>query len=392
MKEFWLDRTECTGCSACANICPLNAISMENDAAGFAYPRIGEKCIDCNACERVCKNREKTAINNDSIPDTYAAWAKDKELRFTSTSGGAFTSLAKAIIEQNGIVYGARYNKELLVEHAKAENMEQLEQLKQSKYVQSDIGLIFREIKAYLDTARLVVFAGTPCQVSGLLSYLEKSYDNLFTIDFICRGVNSPKAYKSWLTEIENKAGQKAVKIWFKYKVNGWKKSPRCTRVDFEDGNHQVFDQDENLYMKGYLGSNLYIRPSCGNCGFKGMPRSSDITLADFWKVDERMDDDRGTSMVLVNCEKGRKWFEVVKTGMEVHKRNFDEVFEGNGYFTDSVVVPKESFAFLNSLDKVVFSRNLKKYETILHIRNIPYRIKKKLIKMRKKMSQDNLK
>ena len=226
MKNFWLNKTECTGCSACANICPADAVSMKKDSAGFAYPHIGKECIDCNACERVCKNRS-IEHGHYAVPDTYAAWAKDEELRFTSTSGGAFTCLAKFIIEKKGVVYGAKYNEDLLVEHTRAESLDQLEQLKQSKYVQSDIGLVFREIKAYLESGKSVAFVGAPCQVSGLLSYLGKEYDDLFTMDFICRGINSPKAYRSWLDEIENIASQKAVKVWFKYKINGWKRKKR---------------------------------------------------------------------------------------------------------------------------------------------------------------------
>lgn len=385
MKTIWIEKNECTGCAACENICPVGAITMGSDSSGFCYPRINEKCIDCGNCERICKKRLHLSNQNNRRPDTYAAWSKDEKLRYTSTSGGAFTTLANYIIQQGGVVYGARYNDVMLVEHAKAEDVLHLEKLKQSKYIQSKIGYVYKDMQKELSKGRIVAFVGTPCQVAGALAYLGKEYDNFYTIDFICRGVNSPKAFRYWLDEIELKENKRAIGVWFKYKINGWKKSPRCTRIDFDDGTHKVYDQENNLYMKGYLSSNLYIRPSCGNCSFKGVPRNSDITLADFWKVDKQMDDDQGTSMLLLNSEKGKLWFENIKDKLIFHKREFEEIFEGNACFTDSVDVPKEAERFLRDLDKRKFSSNIKIYEILLFIQSIPFRLKRKIMKIYRK-------
>lgn len=381
MKVMWLNKNECTGCSACANICPKNAISMMPDECGFVYPQFNDACIDCGACETVCRNRVNRNKENKDEPLVYACWSREQRIRFSSTSGGAFTHLARYIVDNGGIVYGARYNEQLLVEHAKAENYEEIELLKQSKYVQSDIGIVYKDIRKHLNNGRKVLFVGTPCQVAGLIAYLESKYTNLYLIDFICRGVNSPKAFKAWLSEIEIKQRKKIKSVWFKYKINGWKKSPTCTRVDYLDGSYGVFCQEENRYMDGYLGTNLYIRPSCGNCSFKGIPRNSDITVADFWKITAEIDDDNGTSMVLVNNEKGEKWFDLVKKDMIVHQRDFSEIFVGNRCFTESVIVPKESVRFLKGLDGSNFSNRLKWYERYFSLKGFPSRVYKKIMR-----------
>ena len=365
MKEFWLEKRECTGCGACANICPVDALSMKSDCCGFAYPDISKNCINCGMCQKVCEKRINAPDNNFKKPDTYAVWSKDNDVRYFSTSGGAFSELARVILRRHGYVAGALYNEDNLVEHSIICDEAGLEKIRQSKYIQSDAGNIYRQIKDKLSENKLVAFCGAPCQISALYAFLGKDYDNLITIDFICRGMNSPKAYKSWLQEIEKEEKKKVKKVWFKYKSGGWKKSPRCTRIDFEDGSYKVYDGDENVFMTGYLGANLYIRQSCGECQFKGLPRRSDITLADFWGIEKELDDDMGTSMVLVNTEKGMELFSAASSAMNVHKRNIDEIYAGNVCLNGSVKINKKSENFLKSLDRLEFSKAVKKYEKI---------------------------
>ena len=175
--------------------------------------------------------------------------------------------------------------------------------------MQSAIGDIFFKIKTYLHNGKTVLFCGTPCQVSGLYAFLGKRFDNLITIDFICRGVNSPKAFISWIDEIEKQEHKKVKKVWFKYKQEGWKASPKCTRVDFYDNSFKVYFGAKNLYMSAYLGPNLFIRPSCGKCDFKDFPRVADLSLGDFWKVDKSLDDDLGTSLIMAS-----KRLQVIRT------------------------------------------------------------------------------
>lgn len=295
-------------------------------------------------------------------PDTYAVWSKDKEIRYNSTSGGVFSEFAKVILSENGLIVGARYNNKNLVEHSIVDSYAGVEELRQSKYLSSSVGDCYKRIEDELLQGKLVAFCGSPCQVAGLYSYLGKEYDNLFTMDFICRGMNSPKAFKSWMNEIETIEGKKVSKVWFKYKDGGWKTSPRRTRLDFEDGTYKVYEAEKNIYMHGYLTSNIYIRPCCGECQFKGIPRKSDVTFADFWGIEKELDDDKGTSMLLINSNKGREYFNKIRKNMEVYQKNFDTILQGNPMFSTSVIVPAKGHDFLVALDNMVFSEAIKKY------------------------------
>lgn len=259
-----------------------------------------------------------------------------------------------------------------MVEHCLIDNVEDIQLIRQSKYTQSNIGLVYRQIKEVLSKGKTVAFCGAPCQVAGLYEYLGKIPENLFTFDFICRGMNSPKAYYYWLQELEEQNGSKAQRVWFKYKENGWKRSPRCTRVDFKNGKYKVYDGKENLFMCGYLGPNLYIRPSCGDCRFKGTPRIGDVTLADFWGLDSRLEDDGGTSMVMVNNEKGKYLFDCIKERIVFEEHDFSEIAAGNVCAADSVKINAKSQKFLQELGTKPFSVLVRKYtKTSFHARCI---------------------
>lgn len=377
MKQFWLNKNECTGCGACSNICPKKAIILSSDECGFIYPRFGSACIDCDWCETICKKRSETAKDHFNNPDVYAAWSKNEDIRFNSTTGGAFSEIAKVILGEGGLVAGAQYREDLLVEHVAIGDLDGLKRIRQSKYIQSEPGDIYLTIREKLDEGFPIAYCGAPCQVSALDAFLGKDYENLLRIDFICRGMNSPKAYLAWIKEIEEQEGKKVKKIWFKYKKGGWKTSPRRTRLDFTDGSYIVKEGRENLFQHGYLTSNLYIRPSCGNCSYKGLPRQGDITLADFWDVDKTLDDDKGTSMVMINSERGKEYFEKAQNNLHWSKRTLDEVYEGNVCFNDSVIIPTKAEDFLKSLDNMRFSVALKKYTYVPLYRRIGRKIKR---------------
>ena len=324
-----------------------------------------------------------------SEPETYAAWSRNADIRYRSTSGGVFTELARVIINKGGIVSGARYNDECKVEHCIVDSIEGLEAIRQSKYMSSDPKNIYREIKEALSAGRLVGYCGSPCQVAGLYSFLGHDYDNLITIDFICRGMNSPKAFISWLKEEEKLENSRAIKVWFKYKDGGWKSSPRRTRIDFEDGHNVVYEGKKNLFMYGYLSSNLYIRPCCGNCRFKGVPRQGDITLADFWGIEKELDDDKGTSLILINSSKGVSLLEEAIDNLVIHHRDFREIFQGNPMFSQSALVPENAHQFLTDLDNMSFSEALRKYKghpDQLGKRNVFGKMKNKLRHILSKM------
>jgi len=310
-----LPKKQCTGCSACFGICPNGSIGMIADGEGFLYPAVDRaKCVGCRLCEDVCPVLRKPAAKDCQGTRVFAAWSLDGEVRRRSTSGGIFTELAKAVIGRGGYVAGARYDDAHLVGHRVIASEWDIPLLRQSKYVQSDMGAVFREVKELLEKGRPFLFAGCPCQVAGLLGFLGRDYDNLLLCDFICRGVNSPKAYKKYLESLEKQYRSKIRRVWFKNKTLGWNRFG--TRIEFEDGTEYFADRDTDPFMRGYLNYNLYLRPSCSDCSFKGFPRHSDITLADFWGIrlrDGSVDEDGGTSLVMLHTQKGRELFESIR-------------------------------------------------------------------------------
>lgn len=344
------DMKWCTGCAACVDTCKYDYINMKVDSSGFMYPDVDEKCLECGKCERACPVLSNCGGRN-IVKRTYAAWSNDSDLRFYSTSGGVFSEIAKEFVSKGGIVCGAKYIDPYTIAHSFAKNMNEIKLLAQSKYVQSNTEKIYRQISDYLSQGYKVLFCGTPCQASSLNRFCTKNNDNLYIIDFICRGVNSPKAYISWLKEIEICNNSSVESVWFKYKDRGWKNSPKTTLVSFSDGTKKVYRGDENKYMYGYLGPNLYIRPSCETCHFKGMNRSSDITLGDFWGIEKELDDDHGTSMVNINSPKGEELFQSIVDKVTVKEKTIDDVPGGNMCFENSVVINQNSKKFLEEID-----------------------------------------
>lgn len=361
-KEPWLTESECTGCGACENVCPKDVLKIELCTGGHLLPVFYDGCIGCDRCVKACEARLVLPTRGAEEPAVYAAWSNDADLRYASTSGGLFSELALSVIADGGAVYGAVYGEACRVEHAKAETPRELERLRQSKYVQSEIGLSFRSVKDDLKAGRKVLFCGAPCQVAGLRAYLGKDYEGLYLIDFVCLGVNSPLAYRSWLDDLEISHGSKVSRVWFKYKEGGWRTSPRRTRIDFDDGSHTILDGDGNKYMCGYLESKLFFRPSCAACQFRGFPRQGDVTVADFWGLDPQLDDDKGTSMVLVSTEKGRSLFDAISTRVTWSERCFNEIFAGNICIGGNVSLNNNSEEFLSALSEMSFEAALAKY------------------------------
>ena len=325
-------KQECCGCSTCSQICPAKCISMIEDKEGFSYPEVDlDKCIGCNLCEKSCPIIKKTDFykqNNDSAPKAVGGWHKNEDIRFESSSGGAFTLFAEHIIKQGGIVYGAALNEELHTEHIGVERIEDLTKLKGSKYVQSDISGVYEKIKEQLMRSRKVLFVGAPCQCAGLHSFLHADaafntdadrYGNLYTCDFICHGVPSPKVFRSYINYLEEKFNDKVVTFRFRNKDKGWKPSglQMGTDIGFLNiGDKRLAPAYNDAFMNGFL-DDVYLRPACYSCKFKSLPKYyADITIADFWgvkKVDPELLDGKGTSLVLLHNEHGQELFDLVK-------------------------------------------------------------------------------
>lgn len=298
--EFAGDYTDkCTGCRACNSVCPHNAISMVKNSEGFLYPEIdGSKCTECGLCRKVCSI--ENSIEPQVIKDCYAVTALD-EIRLASSSGGVFTILAEEILNQGGYVCGAAFNKNWEVEHIIINNIEDLERLQRSKYVQSDIKNCLKDIKKFLQDGKQVLFCGCPCQVEGLKLFLQKDYENLLTLDLICHNVPSPKVFDKFLSETYGK--ENIVDVNFREKTNGWTVSASASVVTTKDG----YSDRNDIYFKGFL-SGLYSRKSCYHCKYTTMNRTGDLTLADFWGIDKKLNDEKGISQVLVNSLKGEKF------------------------------------------------------------------------------------
>lgn len=318
---------ECTGCEACANICPVKAISMRPDERGFRHPYVDDGvCISCGKCVAACPvfGRDRRA-SLEPVEHVYAAYSKNKETRYMSTSGGMFTELATNVLQAGGVVFGAAYGKDNAIFHTCVESADDLPKLRQSKYAQSDKGDSYAAAKKYLEAGRTVMFSAAPCEIAALKSIVGNP-GNLITVDFLCLGCNSPMVYRKYLESLEREADSRATRVWFKNKELGWNRF--STRVDFENGTQYRKDRETDGFMRGYIVHPLYVRPCCEHCLFKGTPHDSDITLGDFWGVEDvipGIDSSHGVSVVFVNTRRGSKLFERVISSLECHEVSFEE-------------------------------------------------------------------
>ena len=322
---------KCTGCMACMNICNNNAISSKQDEKGFYVPFIDDyKCIDCGQCTKICPV-VNGAIYNSKKDSVVAAWAKDTDIRKNSSSGGVFPVLARSVIEQEGTVYGAALDQDIAVRHISCENMQRLDKLRGSKYVQSDTGYIYRDVKKRLDEGEKVLFSGTSCQIAGLNSYLKISYDNLFTIDVLCHGVPSPLYFGDYIEYIQKKESKSIKEVFFRYKKPSW--SFFSMRIVFKDGTEYIKSSYVDPYLCAFL-KNYLTRECCQECRYACGQRVADITIADFWGYvsakRSQKDTDEGISLVILNNEKGQKFFERVSESFVTIKKSMREAQEGN--------------------------------------------------------------
>ena len=378
-------KQNCSGCHACVSVCPKHCISMVEDNEGFLYPQVDEpNCISCGMCEKVCPIIHQEEVSNE--PKAYACYNKDEPVRMESSSGGLFTLIAEQVINNGGVVFGASFDKEFNVAHRYVETKEELGELRGSKYVQSKIGDTYKKSKEFLKQGRQVLFTGTPCQIGGLKSYLEQDYNKLFCIDIICHGVPSPKVWKKYVSYRENRAGAPARRIAFRRKDGGWKRF--SVSFLFNNDTEYVQTVDKDLYMQAFL-KNACLRPSCYACNFKTLHRESDITLADFWGIQNvfsEMDDDKGASLVFVNSTSGESMFAQIKDKISYKEVDINQAVAYNSSAIKSVEYNPKREKFFNKVDQLPFDELVNKYCSDAVLVRIKRRVKSVVCIVLKKM------
>lgn len=362
------NKVDCCGCNACGDICGKQAISFKTDNEGFWYPEVDmEKCVDCGLCEKVCPIINAKELKKNDLPQSicYAAEHKNIEVVFDSTSGGLFSALADIMYRSKGYVGGAVFNEDFKsVRQYISNDKTDLPRLRSSKYLQSSLEGFYCQVRDLVKAGEHVLVCGSPCQMAALRAFLRKDYENLIIADYICRGINSPKVWGKYIDSYEERYGSKVVYAKAKSKEYGWRNLTQ--KVILEDGRHMYETREQSNFTKGYLQTGVYCRPSCYDCKFKGYPRISDITLADFWgieKVNTSMEKNLGTSLVMINSRKGEKYFENVKSHINYVEVPFNSIEAGNRSLNLSVDPPKvDRNQFFEDLDKMSFLQIADKY------------------------------
>lgn len=340
-------KSQCCGCGACKQMCPKHCISLCEDEEGFLYPIANKStCIDCGLCERVCP-----ILNpyNERRPIlVLAAINNNIKVRKESSSGGIFTLLAEKVINEDGVVFGARFDDEWQVTLDYTESIEGLAHFRGSKYVQARTGETYRQCEQFLKDGRKVLYTGTPCQIAGLHHFLRKEYDNLITCDLICHGAPSPKVWSVYLNQFIGNSSKLITNIEFRNKDQGWKTFNFKMSYD-EGGIKKTIStcHKDNLFMRAFL-SDIILRPSCYNCRAKQGISKSDITIADFWGIQNShpdMDDDMGTGLVIFNTIKGRCILDLSRIRF-VECNLGEAVLCNNGIKPLTPIHPKRNFFF----------------------------------------------
>lgn len=324
------NKIDCCGCTACKHICPTKAITMEKDVEGFLYPKINQElCIDCGLCKKVCAFQNGyDKSRNLEVPFVYAAKHMDEKVRMSSTSGGAFTAISDYVLDKGGVVYGAAFDEDMNVVHQIASTKNERDKFKGSKYVQSDLKNTFSEIKSLLEYQKYVLFTGTPCQTAGLKSFLVGvNIDKLLLCDIVCHGTPSPLIWKEHIIHVENKSKRTISGYNFRDKLIGWRGINATIRFSEKELKNSYLAR---TYANLYFSHNI-TRPACHNCKYTNLARSSDITIADFWGIENCMpefDDNKGTSLILINTLKGIDLFDRIKENLVYRESNTQDCLQ----------------------------------------------------------------
>lgn len=356
------DKKLCCGCHGCAQECPKQCIEMMADAEGFFYPKVDEsRCIRCGLCEKVCPVLQVKAEDTSQQVAAVAARNLNDGIRQQSSSGGVFTLLAEQIIAEGGVVFGAVWREDYrAVEHIAVRTEAGLAKLRSSKYLQSTIGTCYAQAKESLNRGEAVLFSGTPCQIEGLRRFLGKDYPRLLCVDLVCHGVPAPAVWRHYLQECQEQKNSEVTAVTFRDKSTGWKSY--CVTMDFANGEKQSLPVSGEPYMRAFL-SNACLRPSCHDCRFKKRNRESDLTLADFWGIEEvcpDMDDNRGTSLVLIHTPAGYAAMTAIRDRILSEPVDVSAALRQNPSAVVSSAVHENREAFLRSLESTAFPSAVK--------------------------------
>lgn len=371
-----VDKNNCSGCSACASICEKEAITMVPNEEGFLHPIIDSKlCVNCGLCGNVCpglipaKNKK-----NDFIAKAYIVQHKDDNIRYQSTSGGAFTAIAEEVIRRGGVVFGAALNDDLYVHHISVSKVAELARFRNSKYVQSEIGNTYKEAKSLLKNDTSVCFSGTPCQINGLCKFLGKDYANLITVDVVCKSVPSPLVFDKYV-EFKKLSEKKITDIVFRDKKRGFL---YCTMAHYSTHNNK--DNGDAVYRRGsesdewlrlFLSGRI-SRRSCNMCHYQTRERVSDITLGDIWETHKpEFDDNKGTTMVHVWTNKGRDFLDSISSNINCANYAIEKSDGVERSNTVTLNTEREQlFKDANSLSAELFFNKYAPYSLIVRLKN----------------------
>jgi Pyruvate/2-oxoacid:ferredoxin oxidoreductase delta subunit len=365
-KPILCDSDKCTGCEACNSICPESSIKMIENSEGFLQPTIDDKiCTGCKKCERVCPVLNRPQIGHNVVPDVFACWHRNNEIRLASSSGGVFSALAEMVLDQGGVVFGAAYDENLGVYHKWIDKLDDLDSIRRSKYVQSRIGDTFREVKNFLSDNRKVLFVGTPCQIAGLFAFLGGDKANLLAVDFICHGVPSPKVFKKYLESIERDSGRQFTDLNFRDKRRGWLNNTVVGTSS--DKKHIILKGGKNSYYNAFV-VGTFLRKPCYQCPVIGMPRFGNVTIADFWGIQAdsiipQKEIDKGISLLMVNDPTMKKMiFEGLSEKLFSVEKKLSDAQQGNTPMCTPSKLPANRTLFFNDLDRYPYSILADKY------------------------------
>lgn len=367
----------CTGCGACANVCPKKCIKLTYTNDGFLYPIISDGCINCGNCRMVCPAVSSVKCNN--IISAFTAHSTDETVLTDSTSGGMFTEIAKAVIDMGGVVFGAAFNSTFdYVLHSSTDNIEGIKQFRGSKYIQSETRNTFREAKELLDSDKYVLYTGAPCQISGLLSYLKQDYPNLVTMDFICHGVASTKMFHEYIRSL-NIDRKSIVRIKFRDKTNGYRNGFLTLTLTLRDGSNYSNDTYKSSFGLAFA-NNIINRVSCANCKYATSKRVADITVADYIGNDvDEYEEKNGSSVLLINTPNGNDIFKRIASSIVIKEQSISRIIESSQHLRFPAQTHKNRRRVFKEIDKegyeYIMQRYFCKFKAKPSMKNLLYKI-----------------